>query len=72
MTISDLRVRYANGTMALRGVTLSVAPRTVTAVIGESGSGKSTLALAALGMLPAGARVAGKYSDRQQTDRRGR
>jgi peptide/nickel transport system permease protein len=59
MTITDLRVSYANGTMALRGVTLHVEPQTITAVIGESGSGKSTLALAALGMLPASAKVAG-------------
>jgi peptide/nickel transport system permease protein len=59
ITIRDLRVIYADGTVALRGVALSVAPRTITAVIGESGSGKSTVALAALGMLPANARVAG-------------
>ena len=59
MAITDLRVRYANNTDALRGITLTIPPRTVTAVVGESGAGKSTLALAALGMLPHNAAVTG-------------
>jgi peptide/nickel transport system permease protein len=59
MSVYDLRVRYGNGTEALRGVSLMLAPQKITAVVGESGSGKSTLALAALGMLPRDAMIAG-------------
>ncbi|WP_261167263.1 ABC transporter ATP-binding protein [Microbacterium sp. Marseille-Q6965] len=59
LTATDLRVAYAGGHRALRGVDLVVPAGAVTAVIGESGSGKSTFARAVLGMLPDGARTEG-------------
>jgi peptide/nickel transport system ATP-binding protein len=50
-----LGVRY-DGTPALQGIDLSLAPGERLAVIGESGSGKSSLALALCGLLPRNAR----------------
>jgi sulfonate transport system ATP-binding protein len=35
--------QFANGTVALREVSLEIAPRTIVSVVGTSGSGKSTL-----------------------------
>jgi peptide/nickel transport system ATP-binding protein len=45
---------------ALHGVDLTVAPEEAVGIVGESGSGKSVMWLAALGLLPATATVAGK------------
>jgi peptide/nickel transport system ATP-binding protein len=62
LTIDDLTVRYrtpAGEIEALTSVSLAVAKGSTLALVGESGSGKSTVALAAMGLLPAEARVAG-------------
>ena len=44
---------------AVRGVDFSLVPGEVLGIVGESGSGKSVTALAAMGLLPKGARVRG-------------
>jgi peptide/nickel transport system ATP-binding protein len=60
--ITDLTVRFATdagSVAAVRGVSLSVAPREILAVVGESGSGKSVTSKTILGMLPETATVGG-------------
>lgn len=47
----NLAFAYAGGTRAVDGVNLSIAPRTMTAVIGANGSGKSTLIRLLTGLL---------------------
>lgn len=47
------------GVRVLDDVTLTVAPRSVTALIGESGCGKSMVAAALCGLLPPGSRAGG-------------
>lgn len=59
LVVTDLRVRYPDGVHALRGVTLTLEPGTVLAVVGESGCGKTTLARTVLRLLPAGTDVGG-------------
>ena len=56
----DLRVTYAGGFAAVRGVDLDLTTGQKLGVAGESGCGKSTLALALLRLLPAGAHVSGQ------------
>jgi peptide/nickel transport system ATP-binding protein len=60
LRIDDLTVRYrtAGGEIeALSSVTLQAGKGSTLALVGESGSGKSTIALAAMGLLPAEAKV---------------
>jgi phosphate transport system ATP-binding protein len=59
--VSDLNIYYGNF-LAVEGVTVSIEPRTVTALIGPSGCGKSTFlrALNRMHEVLPGARVEGK------------
>ena len=60
LDIRGLTVRYrtpGGEAEALTDLTLSIARGATLALVGESGSGKSTVALAAMGLLPAEARV---------------
>src|SRR3954470_15449499 len=53
----DLTLRHGNGAVGLDGVSLTIEPGQLTAVVGPSGAGKSTLlaALAGIGRAPEGA-----------------
>ena len=51
LTIKDLSVRYQTGTLALDGVSLSLAAGEFVAIVGPSGCGKSTLLRVAAGLL---------------------
>ncbi|MQA80995.1 MAG: ATP-binding cassette domain-containing protein [Streptosporangiales bacterium] len=56
LEVSDLRVRFEGDddrVLAVNGVSFSVRPGGVLALVGESGCGKSVTALAVLGLLPA-------------------
>src|SRR6476659_9259113 len=60
LTVEDLTVRYqtpGGEVEALTSVSLCAPRGSTLALVGESGSGKSTIALAAMGLLPAEARV---------------
>lgn len=62
LDIRDLRVSFPTRrgpASVVNGLDLAVAPGETVAVVGESGSGKSVSMLAALGLLPAAAHVAG-------------
>ncbi len=49
--IRDVGVRYANGVVALEGITLDVNERDLIALIGPNGAGKSTLLKVILGLI---------------------
>jgi branched-chain amino acid transport system ATP-binding protein len=51
LSVRDIVVRYGTAVTALDGVTVAVAPRTITAVLGGNGAGKTTLMRAISGTL---------------------
>ncbi|MDN3565983.1 ABC transporter ATP-binding protein [Paeniroseomonas aquatica] len=58
VSIRGLTVGFG-GSLALRGIDLDIGPGEALGLVGESGCGKSVTWLAALGLLPARARVSG-------------
>lgn len=58
LELRDLHVRLGE-TSVVNGVSLSVEPGAMLALVGESGAGKSMTAKAAMGLLPAGGHVSG-------------
>jgi peptide/nickel transport system ATP-binding protein len=59
VALDGLTVAF-DGQFALRGIDLAIAPGEAVGMVGESGCGKSVTWLAALGLLPARARVGGR------------
>ena len=62
LSIRDLQVTFTGAgpaVPAVRGLDLDIWPGEVLGIVGESGSGKSVASLAAAGLLPPNARVAG-------------
>jgi cobalt/nickel transport system ATP-binding protein len=57
LEITDLSVRYPDGTEALRGMTLSIPAGSRVALIGPNGAGKTTLLLAIMGGLKSAGRI---------------
>ncbi|SMC70277.1 dipeptide ABC transporter ATP-binding protein [Kibdelosporangium aridum] len=60
LELRDLRVTYAGGHEAVRGVDLTLQPGQTLGLAGESGCGKSTLAMSVLRLLPKNAEVTGE------------
>lgn len=59
VSIRNLAVSF-DGLPALRGIDLDILPGEAVGLVGESGCGKSVTWLAALGLLPAHAKISGR------------
>ena len=55
LDVSDLRVGFASGTQAVRGISLTITRGETHCVVGESGCGKSATSLAIMNLLAKGA-----------------
>ena len=65
LSIKDLHVTFPTplgDVKAVRGVDIDVEQSELMGVVGESGSGKSVTFLAAMGLLPAKARISGSVT----------
>lgn len=61
LDVRNFHVAYQGGKCeAVKGVSFSLDPGSLTGLVGESGSGKTTVVTAVLGLLPRGSRIAGK------------
>jgi peptide/nickel transport system ATP-binding protein len=60
LELRDLRVTYAGGHEAVRGVDLTLRPGQTLGLAGESGCGKSTVAMSVLRLLPKDATITGE------------
>src|SRR3712207_1246648 len=52
LAVRNLEVVYNDVALVLRGVSLSVAPKSVVALLGANGAGKTTLLRSVTGLLP--------------------
>ena len=67
LRLENIGKRFPNGTLALEGINLEIAPQTIVSIVGASGSGKSTLLRIISGLE---APSAGQLSWRGQTIQR--